>query len=119
MCLQVRGEASKAFLELRRRDAPDELVPVINVENQNARQASLIDVLGCIRRADVQLALGLAGCPFWSLTGTNSGDYEEDRDGGRQFLHGQKSTLRKGECQLSELANGAEEMIPSDLPDRD
>src|SRR5262249_13307726 len=36
VCLEVSGEAADAFFEDRKIDAPDKLVPVIDIEDQNA-----------------------------------------------------------------------------------
>ena len=48
------SETAKPFLECRDIDAPYELVPLIDIEYQNAL-AGLVNVLSRIRRADIQI----------------------------------------------------------------
>ena len=55
--LEVSGETAKAFLKRGDIDAPHELVPLIDIENQNALAGPVIS-LSCIGRADVQIPFG-------------------------------------------------------------
>ena len=57
VCLKVSGKTAKSLLKRGDIDAPHELVPLINIENQNALTGPVI-ALSCIGRADVQIPLG-------------------------------------------------------------
>ena len=55
--LEVSREAAQAFFEDRDIDPPDELVPVIDIENENARAGTAL-LLSPIRHAEVEVAFG-------------------------------------------------------------
>ncbi len=82
MSLKVSGETAKSFVKRRDIDAPlHELMPLINIENQNALAGPLI-LLSRTVSADVQLPFGLrlargAGC-----------DCQQNRNKRDQQVHG-------------------------------
>ncbi len=74
MHLEVAGETAQAFGKNGDVNAPDELMAVVDIKDQNAGRIGTAFLLGPIGHAEVEVPFCLG------LGGGNSGDREEDRD---------------------------------------
>ena len=74
MHFEVAGETAKAFCKNWDVNAPDELMAVVDIEDQNAGRIGTAFLLGPIGHAEIEVPF----CP--GLGGGEGGDGEEDRD---------------------------------------
>src|SRR5579859_147251 len=82
MRFEVAGETAKAFGKNGDINAPDELMAVVDIEDQNAGRIGTTFLLGPIGHTEVEV-------PFRpGLGGGEGGDGEEDRDEHGQTAHG-------------------------------
>src|SRR5689334_3236743 len=90
MHFQVARESPQAFGKDGNVNAPDELMAVIDVEDQNARRIRSALLLGAIGHAEVKI-------PFrFGLGGRKSGDVDEDHDQRGKTTHGGNCNVGDG-----------------------
>jgi hypothetical protein len=82
MHFEVAGETAKAFGKNGDVNAPDELMAVVDIEDQNAGRIGTAFLLGPIGHAEVEVPLRLG------LGGGEGSNGEEDRDERGQTAHG-------------------------------
>src|SRR5215831_15989757 len=108
MHFQVAGKPAKAFGKYGDVNAPDELMAVVDIVDQNAGRIGSALLLGPIGHAEVEV-------PFRAgLGGGKGGDVKEDRDQYGQTAHGgncmSAPARGQGDSKAMRLGSGGRRM---------